>query len=179
MADFRSVDVSAIRWFPQSRKTVPATPVRVQVPAAPCTVALAPGRYVLDLVLAAHPAHAAFVDFVRRVEEAAVREARPAVAGLRWCPCLDADSLVPTLRLSAFDDTRFYDAAGGRHAAPEGARACACLLELGGAWTTDGCWGLRWKVLEVKECAPLGVPCMLLDDDGDGGVPCMILDDAT
>ena len=182
MADFRLVDVQALRWFPQSRKAVPVTPVRVQVPASKCSITLFPGRYGVELDLVGHAAHTLFVQFVRDVEQHAREHARPAVQGLAWRSCLDDGALVPRMRLSAFDATRFFDADGQPCPAPTEFGGCACLLELTGAWTTDSSWGLRWNVVEVKHAphaAALAVPCLLLpeEDDGDGGAQPMFLDD--
>lgn len=168
MADFRRVALNAIKWFPQSRKTVPVTPVRVQVPACPCTITLLPGRYAIELTLAGGAAHEAFAGFVGELEQHALEHARPSSQGLGWYSCFSAYSLVPTLRLSAFDDARFFEADGAPCASlPTHFKACACVLELVGAWTTDTAWGLRWKVLEVKH-APHTAPAshmMFLDDD--------------
>ena len=162
MADFRGVSVAALRWFPQSRSMVPVTPVRVQVPPSPCHVALMPGRFSVELTLAGHATHPAFVAFLRDVEQHARTHARPADGSLEWHACVDADALLPVVRLAAFEDTRFFDADGLPHASPTGITACSCLLELTGAWTSGAKWGLRWKVLEVKE-VPGGVhvPCLL------------------
>lgn len=162
MADFRAVAVNLLKWFPQSRKTVPVTPVRVQVPPSACVISLLPGRYSIDLTLAGHAAHPQFVEFVRDVERHAQAHARPAVHGLQWYSCVDGDSLIPCMRLAAFDDTRFYDASGLEHVHPTSMKACSCLVELVGAWTTDALWGVRWKVLEVKERPDaVPVPCLL------------------
>ena len=168
MADFRTVSVSSLKWFPQSRKTVPVTPVRVQTPPGSCAICLLPGRYGIELTLSGHPAHAAFVRFLASVEAHARQHARPSGQGLRWCACTDADSLVPVLRLSAFDDARLYACDGLPHADPTGFEACSCLLELAGAWVTDTAWGLRWKVLEVKQTPRMAVACMMVwDSDSD------------
>ena len=169
MADFRSIRVEALKWFPQSRTTVPVTPVRLQTPPSPCSIARAAGRYSIHLQLAGHAVHPAFVEFLRAVEAHAVAHAAPRDPTLRWFSCLDA-GLVPALRLSAFDDTRMYDAAGDACADATAMTTCACLCELAGAWTTETSWGLRWKVLEVKEAAGVRVPCFLdWDRDSSGG----------
>lgn len=168
MADFRQVDVAALKWFPQSRKAVPVTPVRVQVPASKCAIALLPGRYSVELQLAGTAAHNAFASFVRDVEQHALQNARPTAEGLTWRSCLDAEALVPRVRLAAFDTTRFFGVDGQPCHAPTEFEGCAALLELTGAWTTDTAWGLRWNVLEVKHApaaASLDVPCLFVEDD--------------
>lgn len=165
-ADFRHVSPAALTWFPQSRRVVPVTPVRVQVPPSACAIALLPGRYGVELTLAGHAAHPAFVRFLAEVEAHAREHARPADPSLRWFPCADADALVPKLRVSAFDDTKFFGADGLPSTDPTGFAACSCLLELTGAWTADAAWGLRWRVLEVKDAgAPPALPALFVDDD--------------
>lgn len=161
MADFRHIRIDALKWFPQSRSTVPVTPVRVQTPPCPSAITRSAGRYSILLSCVGHPVHPQFVEFLRGVELHALKHAKPRTPDLRWFPCLE-DSLVPVFKLSAFDDIRFYDAHGDLHPDPTSIEACACLCELSGAWTTDSSWGLRWKVLEVKEVAGgMQVPCML------------------
>lgn len=181
MADFRRVALNTVKWFPQSRKTIPVTPVRVQVPPAPCAITLLPGRYAIELTLAGHAAHEAFAGFVGEVEQHALEHAKPP-QGLAWYSCFSAYSLTPTMRLSAFDDTRFFEADGAPCTRlPTDFKACACVLELVGAWTTETAWGLRWKVLEVKHAphAPLSTPSMFVDDDDmvPGACAPMFIDD--
>lgn len=179
--DFRTVDVPALKWFPQSRKTVPVTPIRVQVPPSQCAIELLPGRYAVDLTLAGHPVHEAFVQFVKDVEAHAQTHARPTRPDLRWCSCVDADALLPRFRVSAFDDAKFFTGDGDTHLAPTDIQSCAVLLELGGAWTTDACWGVRWKVLEVKQAPPVPPPFLFLPepapDRAPPPVPFAFLDD--
>ena len=182
MADFRAVEVRALKWFPQSRKTVPVTPVRVQVPASRCSITLCPGRYGVELDLVGHAAHTLFVQFVRDVEQHAREHARPSSKDLTWRSCLDEGALVPRLRLSAFDATRFFDAEGQPCHEPTAFEGCSCLLELTGAWTTDVSWGLRWNLVEVKRAphaASLQPPCLFLEDDEQPPAPPppMFLDD--
>lgn len=175
MADFRAVAVSALKWFPQSRKVVPVTQVRVQVPPSACTVSAAAGRFGLELTLAGHHAHPAFVTFLHDVETHAREHADRFLKnpGLTWHASVDPYSLVPTFRVSAFTDTTFFDADGAVTHDPTHFRGAAVLLELGGAWTSDTHWGLRWKVLELKHCptAPPPRPFAFLDDDDDDVSP--------
>lgn len=163
MSDYRAVDVAATKWFPQTRKTVPATSIVVQVPPSACTVSLLPGRYALELVLAGHAAHPGFVSFLEDVEAHARAHAKPTLPDLQWHAAVHTDALLPTFKVSAFDDTLFYTSDDEIHASPEDIRACACLVEMAGAWTSDTHWGIRWKVLEVKDASGrvLPVPCLL------------------
>ena len=148
-ADFRTVDVAALTWFPPVRKLVPVTQIRVQTPPARCAVGIAPGYYRIDLELAG-PAWAAFLDFCASVEAHALEHAARHADGRSWRSWANADGLVPRARLSAFSDALFFESDGAPAGDPTGFAACACLLELGGAWTSDAAWGLRWKVLQVK-----------------------------
>lgn len=160
MPDFRKVNLGSVRWFPQCRNAIPATPIRVQVPPSPCTIGIMPGRYTLELSLVGHAAHPAFLEFLEAVEREA-RERNP--VDLPFHSCLVSDISRP-FRLSAFDDARFYDVQGNEHASPPDIKGCHCLIELGGAWVTGAKWGVRWKVLEVKEAAGVsGVPCLFRD----------------
>lgn len=173
--DFRGIAVEALKWFPQSRKVVPATSFRVQTPPCRCAIRADSGRYVIQLDLAGHPTHSAFASFVRQVELHAQQHARPLHA-TQWCPSI-VDGVVPTMRLSAFDDARVYDEGGQLQPDPCGVTCCSCMLEFTGAWTTETHWGLRWKVLEVKSATQqLSAPCMLLPDPLDHAPPGLLVD---
>lgn len=163
MADFRRLHVADLKWFPLSRKLVPVTPVRVQFPPCPCSIHVLPGRYCMELALAGHAAHPAFVEFVRAIEEHAQRHAsRHVCPSKTWFSALASQGAVPTMKLNAFSDAKFYDAGAGPHPNPTDITGCSCLAELQGAWVSDTCWGLRWKVLEVKASrGTLEVPCLL------------------
>ena len=174
MADFRKVAVDALKWFPQSRKVVPVTQVRVQIPPSACCVSAAAGRFGIELTLAGHPAHPAFVAFVHGVETHAREHAARFLKtpDLTWHTSVDPYSSLPTFKASAFSDTTFFTATGEVTHDPTSFRGGAALLELGGAWTSDTHWGLRWKVLEVKECptAPPPHPFAFMDDPRDDDV---------
>ena len=160
MADFRTIGVHALKWLPLSRKTLPVTPIRVQVPPSQCSITLLQGRYGVDLTLCGHPAHAGFVRFLASLERHAQCNASPP-PDLRWYPNVTVDSLVPLMKLSAFDGTKFFDAGGEVCYEPTAIQGCSCLLELSGAWTSSTSWGLRWKVLEIKQASAGPIPCML------------------
>ena len=163
MVDFRKITLDSVRWLPKTRKALPLSPkIKVQIPSAPCSVTLLPGRYAMCLDLVGHIAFPAFVDFVRSVENHAMLNADPPT-GLRWLSCIsDIDSTSPSLKLSAFDDAAFFDALGNVHANPTDIRGCQCLCEISGAWVNDSYWGLRWKVLEIKESPDARHPCLFV-----------------
>ena len=175
MSDFRKVAVDALKWFPQSRKVVPVTQVRVQFPPSACTVSPGAGRFGIEMVLAGHRAHPAFVTFLHDVETHAREHAARFLKtpGLTWHASVDPYSLVPTFRASAFSDTTFFDAGGEVTHDPAAFGGCEALVELGGAWTSDTHWGLRWKVLEFKDCpaAPPPRPFAFVDDPDDPDDP--------
>lgn len=65
-----------------------------------------------------------------------------------------------TLRVTAFSDTLVFDPAGAVTVDPTGAKACTCILELQGCWTSPTRWGVRWRVVQVKlsdEAPPVAV----------------------
>jgi hypothetical protein len=158
--DFRRVDVSALRWMPAARKSIPLhSAVTVQTPPSPCTVTTFPGRHALQLRLGGHAAHPQFLDFLGSLEDHARAAACPP-PGLRLAPCVARDGMWPTLKMSAFEGAAFFDRDGAPHADPEAMRGCECLCQVVGAWVGDGAWGLRWKVLEVKECDAPAPPMM-------------------
>jgi hypothetical protein len=94
-----------------------------------------------------------------------------------------------TLRVTAFSDTLIFDAAGAVAPDPSSAKACSCLLELQGAWTSPARWGIRWRVVQVKlssEAAPRATAAAVrrapdfgfLDDDDAAGDDATTGDDA-
>lgn len=164
--DFRDVDIDSLKWFPMSRKVIPVTQIRVQVPRAACTIEPGPCRYGIRL----DRCHPAFGDFVRRVESHALehasrflgRQAPQAPVDLDAPDAADEDFQWPrswfsslgygnSFKVNAFSDTTFFDREGKVCLDPTGFRGCLALLELNGAWVSDTHWGLRWKVLEVKD----------------------------
>ena len=172
MADFRSVDVaSALTWFPMVRRYVPVTQIRVQTPPAACAIHTGPGRVSIEMTMAGHPLHALFSEFVREVEEHAQEHASQFLPRnmdaepRRWYACLDATSVAPVLKVSAFTDALFFDSEGTQVHDPSVFKGCSSLLELEGTWVTDGMWGVRWKVKEVKECVPPDTFVFLDDSD--------------
>jgi hypothetical protein len=176
--DFRVVRPCSLKWLPQVRQTVPVAPATcVQTPPSACDIALLPGRYALTLSLAGHAAHTQFLDFVFDLEEHAQRHARRLARhgpNPTWRPCIDAGGLVPTMRLSAFDDAKFFDRSGGKVFDPTGFQACSCLLELTGVWVAEASWGLRWKVLEVKEAPAVPVVPCLIGPPEPPTIPCLV-----
>ena len=158
MADFRCVDLASLRWFPMSRRVVPVTQIRVQVPPAQCRIDSLAGRYAIELSV--H--HEGFLDFVRSLEEHAQEHAADFLDQPRmWHSCVYNSAL----KASAFTDTLFFDAAADIATDPTTFSGCSCLLELGGAWTSETHWGLRWKVLELKACDPPLTAFPFLEDD--------------
>lgn len=141
--------------------------------------------WTLELLMPeSDPLRSEFAAFV-----AAVGDSAAAWGGMGAEPPLNLGSFRGnrTLRVTAFSDTLIFDAAGAVTTEPACAKACSCLLELQGAWTSPGRWGIRWKVVQVKlsdEAAPRSTAATVrarppdfgfVDDDdndsGDGGGP--------
>jgi hypothetical protein len=168
--DFRSVTPSSVSWqigrrgFPVARGPGNAV-VRVQTPPFACTVgALGSGMFRIDLAL--HPRVDVHQDFGRWVGdlEAAAAEA-PAVAGWKCGRTAATCVYRGSMRLMAFSDTPTFDREGRLAAGLLDAAGCECILELQGAWGTDGRWGLRWKISQLKYYdAPPTLP--VRPDDG-------------
>lgn len=169
MADFRTICLDSLGWFPCNKKLVPVTPVRFQVPPSACCVSLLPGRYNIKLSLAGHALHEAFVAFMVQLDKHALQNAKPNNPNLKWYSCTNASTLVPVLSLSAFDgSTRWFDADGRPALSPTNFESCSCLLELTGAWMSETHWGLRLSVLEVKHVPRSLEPFMFIDDTSNG-----------
>lgn len=153
--DFRSVDVSSLRWTKTPRGAAASAPsgkVVVQTPLLACAVrpmrsAFSQG-WSLELRIPGGDGlgdqFAAFVDSVMR--------SAVAWGGITGdaSPPLSEFMGTRSLRVTAFNDTLIFDKDGNLVHDPAGAKACSCLLELQGAWTSPARWGLRWRVAQVK-----------------------------
>lgn len=170
--DFRRITPGTVRWsLPASGKPAARGPdgsrVLAQTPQCACRVSLVrAGMYRLDLALSpAHPTHVAFREWLAELEDAASEAGE-----LRqWRGNRGRSTSVynNSMRLTAFSDTLAFDAAGQLSGDLLGAQGCTCLVELQGAWATEGRWGLRWRVVQVKFDAAYTPPpaqCELIDD---------------
>lgn len=172
--DFRAVNPATVTWT-VGRRGAPIArgpsnaPVRIQTPPFACTVgALGSGMMRVDLAL--HPrvdVHREFGRWLGDLEEAAAES--PVVAawksGRTAARCVYRDSM----RLMAFSDTPTFNQHGQLAAGLLDAVGCECILELQGAWGTDGRWGLRWKIAQLKyyEGCPPTLPVRVDDDEGE------------
>lgn len=153
--DFRKVGLAALRWGASWYRGQPLarlgdSKVIVQTPMAPCRVSFAGGgmhRVELALVPGVK-AHDQFWAWVSAVEASAA--ASPDLADWRGERSLSASIFRGSMRLMVFSDTLAFDASGALSGDLIGAAACSCLIELQGCWKTDGKWGVRWKVQQIK-----------------------------
>lgn len=144
--DFRAVNLDDLKWSPMYRKSIPVTPVEVQVPPSLCTVITGPGRYTLQLTMVG-PWHQEFVDFVTSAEEHALENASSYLREPKgWFSSIGRNRV---MKLNAFSDTAFFGEDGVQVHDPTPFKACSVILQLTGAWTSEVYWGLRWKVVEV------------------------------
>ena len=159
--DFRQINASDVSWLRTPRGAGACLPgcdkLTVQTPVVACTVGQMLSRYshgwALTLTLPDDdPVCRAFGEFIDAIQASATRwvaESQPSFGA-------PADSLssglgARQLRVTAFSDTLFFDAA--QCADPSGWTACACVLQLQGLWTSPTRWGLRWKVVQAKQAS--------------------------
>ena len=180
--DFRQVSVRDLAW----RKTPRGAScllreggkVTVQTPVVACTVTRMQSKFAMGWTLEllmpeTDQLRSEFAGFLQAVGDSAA-----AWGGMGAEPPLNLGSFRGnrTLRVTAFSDTLVFDAAGGVTDDPSRAKACSCLLELQGAWTSPARWGVRWKVVQVKlsddpapraTAAPARQPFGFADEDDD------------
>jgi hypothetical protein len=71
-----------------------------------------------------------------------------------------------TFSVMAFSDTMAFDESGKLSAELASAKSCSVLIELSGAWTGDGAWGPRWKIVQLKFWTTgEDDECLFVDDD--------------
>ena len=172
-ADFRACDPAVVTWKRGGRKgSVNASGpfgkrVVVQTPRFPCRVSPhAPGIMRLDMTVTADPVHAKFAEWIGGLEESASESAR--IDG--WAPGLTLSRAVygTNFRVMLFSDTLVFDESGSLSANSRDAKSGTLLLELVGAWTSPGRWGLRWKVAQFKfSTSPMVI--VVEEDDDVGG----------
>lgn len=149
---FDTVDPSSIRWTNRGGRIFADVGSRgrlaTQTPKCGCRITLhKPGMYRVDMRLnSGVDTHAAFADWVGRLEQSVI-DLEPELSSTK---SLSRCVYNGNLRLMAFSDTLAFDADGKLSVDFLSAAACACVLELQGAWTTDARWGLRWKIVHLK-----------------------------
>ncbi len=154
--DFRTVDVAALRWTKTPRGAAVSGPggkVVVQTPLLPCSVRPMRSTYAqgwsIDLRLPpGDELGASFGAFVQAVMQSAA--AWGGVSAPEAAAPLSEFMGTRSLRVTAFSDALLFDKNGELVQEPAGAKACTCLLELQGCWTSAARWGLRWRVAQVK-----------------------------
>lgn len=138
-----------VRGQPQARRQ-DGSRVQVQTPTCACRVSVAgAGTYRVDMTLEPDVAsHRGFATWISDMEEAAAES--EALAAWRQGKSRSATVFRGNLRLMAFSDTMVYDADGRVSADLMSAAGCTALLELQGCWSTEGRWGVRLKVVQLK-----------------------------
>lgn len=164
--DFRLVNPESITWKRGHGANVVAvlpegTKVVVQTPKCACGVSLhSPGTFRVSMKFKQlDPVHREFEEWLRRVENNASGP---------WKTQRDLKSAVysSTFSIMAFSDTMAFDESGKLSADLPNAKSCSALVELSGAWTGDGVWGPRWKIVQLKFWTTGEADeCLFVDDD--------------
>ncbi len=117
-----------------------------------------------------NPVHQQFAEWLSAIESSATGA---------WKDGLSLSTAVygSNFRVLLFSDTLVFDEQGVLSADGMSAKSCVMLLELSGAWTSPGRWGLRWKVAQVKYYKT----CDVEEDDSPAvdaaPAECMFVDD--
>ena len=151
--DFRTIDPDHIGWRSRGSTPCPAAPVLVQTPRCSCDVTREKqGSHRISLRTdPGVPSHAAFVEWMHRVEDAAaadgcVREWAAAGGATSMSRSVFRDSM----RLMVFSGTPVFDPTDQASADLGTAASATCLLKLRGVWARGERWGLSWSVTQVK-----------------------------
>jgi len=172
MLDFRRVaDPTLLKWaLPRAprgtakSRTVPASmpdasKLRFQTPVLPVRMFdNGPSSTVLmTLRPDENDTHQEFADFLWDLERVAAAylpewlvDGQPAPS--IWS-CIRARGISDlSLRLSAFDDVLWFGVAGDfLREPPKDVRAAAAVLEFGGAWVTDSSWGIKLRIVQLRD----------------------------
>ena len=175
--DFRNVDPANVKWQRGGRQgnvlaSVQHGKVLVQTPKCPCSVNVhSAGVFRIDMKLGMlNPLHERFAAWVGDVE-------RNASGPWKTDLVLSSTIYGSNFRVMAFSDTMTFDERGELSADIISAKSCSALLELTGAWTSNGKWGLRWRVVQVKFSTEGHDECLFVDDDDDDGNGFVEVDD--
>lgn len=163
--DFRLVNPEHVTWKRGHgtsivAKTTDGTKVVVQTPKCSCTVSMhSPGVFRICMTLKTFdPVHREFEHWLGRLEDHASGP---------WKTGKTTRSAVYSSAFSvlAFSDTLVFDEHGKLSADILDAKSCAAIVELSGAWTADGVWGARWKIVQLKFWTSDEQECSFVDDD--------------
>lgn len=151
--------------------------LRIQTPACRCR--LFRDSSTASLYLYADPTslHESFWSYVSSLETFC--SAIPHMKDLEASSCIRNET---SIRLNVWESTEWFDMQGVHVQSPETLAACSCILEFTGCWlSATGKWGLKWKVVQIKEePVPPKQELQFLDDDDvppSLGTECMFLDD--
>lgn len=151
--DFRRVDPSAVRVAKTATRTLfPLVPrVPVQLPRVPVRISLGNFGYnVLARFSRDAPSHAAFCDWIDRVDATVAGSLDPPPREGEWTPSLkgygDSRNLYLTIGTDAVvfaEDSQLFEAS------PTTLQFADILCEIQGAWRKSDQCGLRWRVVQV------------------------------
>lgn len=159
--DFRRVaDPRTLRWVlptvtgaPKKYQTATAkypngTRLTFQTPT--CPVAIFANDANTTILMTLGPTQTECIDFLHAVERAATEVLE---RDAQISSCLRPRGIGDmTFRLTAWDDTQWYGVAGDfLKAPPKHAKHAAAILELTGAWISETSWGLKWRVVQMRE----------------------------
>jgi hypothetical protein len=187
--DFRlAPDPRVMTWAPpsggaRSSKSVFATfqgrKLRIQTPKCRCRMFRDGATSSLYLYSDDHEVQQDFLKYVTALEDYC-----SSLTYLRNCELSSCVRNETSVRLNVWESTEWFDLEGLHVPSPESLNACSCILEFTGCWLSAGQkFGLKWKVVQVKEETPPGKPMEdFLDGDEvfprwDTGGKCMFLDD--
>lgn len=172
--DFRKLaDPKLLQWtFPRATRgkyrTAPATTrdgtkVSLQTPTLPTKIFQNGAMHTVLMTLAPdhNATHAEFVEWLGKAEEAAAAQSAQWFSGFPppITPCMrnKGFSNTVTLRLTAFDDVQWFDRSGEHVREPDvsNIRESAAVLELNGTWITDASWGLKLRLVQLRDATGL------------------------
>lgn len=157
--DFRAIDPrSSFAISPtKSRNLYPFVPrVPVQLPRASLVITL--GVYGYNVIVRMDEnvrAHKAFVEWAQRVDDVGMEAVRVAEPLLAWTTSVKGYGCARSLYLTidqgslVFDEDRTL-----LDASPCTIRRGDIIAEIAGVWTSPTNAGLRWKLMQLKKCAP-------------------------
>lgn len=175
-ADFRACDPGSITWRRGGRKGgvlaagEHGTRVVVQTPRFNCRVSVhSPGILRVDMKVPPVGIGGQLAQWISDVEASATGS---------WKDGLSLSTSVygTNFRVMLFSDTLVFDENGQLSADAMQAGSGALLLELTGAWTSPGRWGLRWKVVQFKFWKAAVAEPPPMDDDDVPTAECMFVD---
>lgn len=182
--DFRlAPDPRVMTWAPPTgtrSKSVFATfqgrKLRIQTPKCRCRLFRDSATASLYLYSDGHEVQDDFLMYVKGLEDYC-----SSLAFLRDSELSSCIRNERSIRLNVWESTEWFDLEGVHVQSPETINGCSCILEFTGCWLSTGQkWGLKWKVMQIKEEEPPAKPSEdFIDDESPICTQheCMFLDD--